>query len=150
MFDQLDEGIEALLAGAPAPSYEPAVQRVLAVAGELFTLPRPEFRAQLKAELEEAAMSSHALSRETQILRIPTSRSKAESGVPLTPLSLFSGSGYGVYPVQHRSFMASLAAHAAAIALVVTAGIWAAPKLDTKPLVSTHVVTDISPYPLHA
>ena len=51
LVDQLEAGIKALMAGDPEPACGPEVAALLRVASELRTLPDPEFRNSLKAEL---------------------------------------------------------------------------------------------------
>src|ERR1700746_4073515 len=58
--DQLDQAINALIArgmgtGAPAHVADRRLAEFLEVAGELRYLPRPDFRARLRARLDEQA-----------------------------------------------------------------------------------------------
>lgn len=141
LIDQLDEGIDALLAGIDdeVPVRDPAVTELLAVAAGLRELPRPDFKAQLKSALLGSTVSNRDTSGD------PSSIGVADTTIP-DILPTLAGSGYGLYPVQRRSFMASLGAHAVMIALIVTMGIWAAPSIDMKPNVSSKLVTDLSSY----
>lgn len=153
VIDQLDEGIEALLARTDSelPGSDPIVAELLALAAELRTLPDPEFKALLKADLvEQAAMgyAVHARVNSRTVEAIRPGRGAGRQATPLEILPTLFGSGHGLYPVHRSSFMASLVAHAAAVALFVTSGIWAAQGFHEKPRVSSVVVTDISPYPL--
>jgi uncharacterized glyoxalase superfamily protein PhnB len=57
--EQLDRAIEAMLRTLETPSSDPQVAELLGIASELRALPRAEFKAQLKIELEgEAAMTT--------------------------------------------------------------------------------------------
>src|SRR5689334_19338663 len=65
--DQLDLAVQAILArpatGTPAPDhdFDPSIVPLLRVARELRDLPRPNFKAGLKSELErKASMASQA------------------------------------------------------------------------------------------
>src|SRR5258708_25092025 len=57
--EQLDQAIEALLRNpdAPLPSTDPKVAELVSTAIELRALPRADFKASLKNELEQASMS---------------------------------------------------------------------------------------------
>jgi PhnB protein len=63
--EQLDEAVEAILAdpGAPLPSVNASIDALVRVAAELRTLPREDFKLQLKADLERrASMTRTAVS----------------------------------------------------------------------------------------
>ena len=56
---QLDEVIEDLLGGRPAATSDPGLTSLVAIARELVDLPRENFKARLKSELErKLSMSS--------------------------------------------------------------------------------------------
>jgi len=150
--DQLDDHIEALLAhaGSAPPASDQAVRELLAVAGELRTLPDPDFKARLKADLMEQAaqgttLAAHADSR----LVVRRFTAIAEQGSALASgeiLPTLFGAGNGVYPVHRSSFIASALAHTTALALLVTVGIWAARNTREIPRVSSVMLTDVGPY----
>jgi periplasmic protein TonB len=146
LIDQLDEGIELLLA---EPKVElQASDRVLAellrLAGDLSVLPSPEFREQLKAELLDQVEVNGEVGK--RVMRRDVGHTARQVGLPT-----FLGAGSDLYPVHRSSFMASLVAHATAVALIVTSGIWAAQGVHEVPRVSYHlVVSDVSPYILPA
>jgi TonB family protein len=165
LVDQLEAGIEALMSVADLEysACDPEIRELLSVAGRLRALPDPEFQARLKADLMETAEQSAVGSGNRSIevlttgkhgetlsgvLSVPASMTQsgrttnAEPDVPFDLLPLLFGAGQ--YPVQRSSFMASLVAHAAAIALIVTSGIWAAQGVHEKPLVHSVLVTDIT------
>ncbi|MBZ5654624.1 MAG: energy transducer TonB [Acidobacteriia bacterium] len=147
--DQLDENIATLLAHADSepPSSDPALRELLAVAADLRTLPDPDFKACLKADLMEQGASAAARADSRLIARtIVTSTKRASAGSSDEILPTLFGAGYGVYPIHRRSFVASALAHTAALALLVTVGIFAARSENEVPRVSSSVVTDISPY----
>src|SRR5580765_154511 len=150
--DQLDKGIEALLSSADreAPVSDTEVAELLALAAELRALPRPDFKAELKAGLLEETSIAYTPSTSDNVMTtaIAERGRRADSRVPSVVLPTLAGSGYGLYPVQRSSFMASLVAHAALLALLVTSGIWAAPSFHEKPRVHSVLVTDLSSYVL--
>ncbi|HSE36192.1 MAG TPA: VOC family protein [Blastocatellia bacterium] len=57
LIEQLDGAVEAIIASpdAPLPSVDASVDALLSVAVELRELPRPDFKARLRAELERSA-----------------------------------------------------------------------------------------------
>src|SRR3989449_11151080 len=59
LIEQLDGAVEAIIAnpGAPIPSVDASVAALLRVAAELRELPRADFKARLKADLERRASS---------------------------------------------------------------------------------------------
>jgi TonB family protein len=220
MMDQLDQGIDALLAGAAdeTAACDPVVAELLAAAAELCALPRADFKAQLKADLLDAAVESTGawakaestgMQGEVQIQSLPLGAKAPDQNNALMAavnrcatqnqsfsangkarhhelgliaavnrcatenqdldashvarstagkkhgsddliaggiLPTLAGSGSSMFPVQSRSFMASLGAHALMIALLVTSGIWAAQRLPEKPLVTSTLVTDPGSY----
>ncbi len=154
LMDQLDAGIEALLAGAdsePAAA-DPVVAELLAIAAELRTLPVPEFKARFKADLLDQAMIGHTVS--AGLDEATAESRRLLEGAPRDPavtwdiLPTLFDSGHGMYPVHRSSFMASIVGHAVMVALLVTSGIWAAPRFHEKPRVSSVLVTDIGSYVL--
>lgn len=152
--DQLDGAIDALLArGESTPAAkDPEFRGLLAVAAALETLPNPDFKLRLKADLLEAAQavtdSAHGDS--MRQARIFAKKGKAFATTQPDILATLFGTGYDAYPVHRGSFMTSALAHTAALALIVTVGIFAAHRNDQAPRVSSVVVTDISPYLLPA
>lgn len=152
--DQLDENIEALLAHADSepPISDPAVCELLAVAAELRTLPDPDFKARLKADLIEQAApcADPAAHTDSRMITRPFAESANKMSAPCASaiLPTLFGAGYGAYPVHRSSFIASALAHTTALALLVTVGIWAARDAHEVPKVSSVVLTDLSPYVL--
>jgi periplasmic protein TonB len=150
--DELDNNIEALLTRADAepPVSDPALRELFAVASGLRTLPDPDFKARLKADLiEQAEQGASSVARidsrlVTRTFAVSARRVSAPRSSEILP-TLF-GAGYGAYPVQRSSFIASALAHTTALALLVTAGIWAARDAHEVPKVSSVVLTDLSPY----
>jgi len=156
VIDQIDEGIEVLLSRADGevPVSDPEVTELLALAAELRALPRPDFKAELKADLLEETMSiANTPSAGGNLMTTTMTTAIAKRGRHITSLRpeilpTLAGSEYGLYPVQRSSFMASLVAHAAMLALLVTSGIWAAPNFHEKPRIHSVLVTDLSSYVL--
>jgi periplasmic protein TonB len=150
--DQLDDNIEGLLARADA---EPAIsdsalRELLAVASELRTLPDPDFKARLKADLiEQAAQGANSVARiDSRLVTHAFAASAKKVSPPPSSeiLPTLFGAGYGAYPVHRSSFIASALAHTTVLALLVTAGIWAARDAHEVPKVSSVVLTDLRPY----
>ncbi len=145
MIDQLDAGIEALLAHPKTGTSvsDPVLAELLGIASQLRMLPSPEFKAMLKADLlDRVDVTGETGTRKE--------RRKADLTVPSGVLPTLAGTGAGLYPVHRSSFMVSLVAHAMAVALLVTSGIWAAQGVREVSRVSSHLVTDVSPYLLPA
>jgi len=167
LVDQLEVGIEALHAGDDSvqPACDPEIAGLLSLVSQLRTIPREDFKARLQADLMEAAEDIGGLAADA--VEILTSGNTGDHGRILETVSrrnalamrynaaakdvedvpfdlLPTLSGGGEYPVRRGSFIASLAAHAAALALIVTSGIWAAGRGETRPQVNSVVVTDIS------
>src|SRR5438477_2836039 len=145
--DQLDEGIDALLAGVEGIAIaDRAVKELLVVASELRTSACLGFKEQLKAELLESALRGDAVV-DSRPPRVAAASAGREFGgtVPVDILPTLAGCGSALYPAQRRSFIASLGAHALIVALLVTSGIWAAANRE-KPVVTSVLLTDLSPY----
>ena len=53
--EQLNDAVEALMAAAPPPRLDPKLAPLLQIAADLCDLPRADFRAQLKADLQHRA-----------------------------------------------------------------------------------------------
>jgi PhnB protein len=72
--DQLDQAIQAMLAGAPATDQAPELAPLLVIARELRDLPRESFKARLKSELERkssmATQTQTALQLQTAVPRL--------------------------------------------------------------------------------
>ncbi|HEU5403521.1 MAG TPA: energy transducer TonB [Terriglobales bacterium] len=109
VYDEFDGGINALMAGREFASDDMELAELLEIAGELRSMPSPEFKLRLLEELMDAAITGlrpiPVLGREEVIL--PT---------------LF---GVGAtYPVRRGSFVASYLAQAAMLALIASSGFW--------------------------
>ena len=148
VYDELDMAIGALMtnpelrAGASAKTNQTwgagdsEFADLVQIASELWSLPRPDFKARLKTELQWVA-AARPLS--------PARRSQAAAGSDVLP-SLF-GLGSGTYPVRRINFAASAAVHAVAIVFIVVLGMMAfktkLPKttaiIDVTSLVSDYV-----------
>jgi len=168
LIDQLEAGIEALHARdeSEQPPCDPEVTKLLSLVSQLRALPHGDFKMRLQAKLTEAAEQSAGgfAGGAVEILTAGDTGDQREttetvfrrnvlgmrSNVAAKDLKYVSFdllptlSGTGQYPVRRGSFIASLAAHAAAVALIVTSGIWAAGRVETKPQVHSVLVTDIS------
>src|SRR5438270_1418873 len=128
LIEQLDCAIDVLLTDPDVAitNVDPAVAELLAVAAELRTLPRPDFRSQLKTNLIQGTLvaakpreahASAVSSASRQLVRI---QRKADEDI----LPTLFGRGYGTYAVRRSNFALSLAAHAVALALIVATSVW--------------------------
>src|SRR6267378_3622865 len=114
LIDQLNEGIDALLLdGGELATSDPAVTALLAVAAELRTLPRADFKVQLKSDLlaQTETRSSVITAGRVSVLRTAIAERKTNEQPASEMLPTLAGSEHGLYPVQRSSFMASLGAH---------------------------------------
>ncbi|MBV9072501.1 MAG: energy transducer TonB [Acidobacteria bacterium] len=127
VIEQLDSAIDVLLSGndVAIPHVDATVAQLLGVAAELRTMPRPDFRSQLKYELTQGAFATSSMNSSPLPLRmIPkTSRIKSRDEQILPTLL---GQGYGTYATRRSNFALSVAAHAIALALVLMSGLWMA------------------------
>jgi periplasmic protein TonB len=124
--DQLEKAVSTLIAGKPFHSYQWDLQLepLLAIAAELRYLPRPEFRARLRADLLQrgsygpfdAVPQVHPATQPPVASKLRVSR---ESLVP----PLFS-TGSVAFPMRGSHLAISFALHVAALALVVASGWW--------------------------
>ncbi len=120
LVEQLDQAVGEVIAH---PYSTPHVDREIAglveVAAELRCVARESFRSRLRADLEEQA---HWITAgRTYTRRRPTAQ-VVEMPKQVMP-SLF-GEGCGSYPVHRVSFMTSVLAHTAAVALMLASGFW--------------------------
>lgn len=123
IIEQLDLSIGAILAGKPTTVDGDAhLHQLLQVAQDLHYLPRPEFKARLRAELEAVPVSVI---------------SAAAEAAPV-----FAGLCDRSLPLQGMNFVASLALHAAVAAVLFTSGVWVAQQHAPKP---KEVVTLVAP-----
>lgn len=128
--DQLDQAIDRIMVNpdGAVENLDPSLNELLSLAVELRTLPRAEFEAQLKADLQKAVAA----------------RAETESA-PVLP-TLF-GTGYGAFAVHRANFVASFLLHAAAMALILTSGLWMVQHRDqVRQQVTVALLTDPSPY----
>ena len=146
---ELDQAIDALIANPDSKRRcaDSALAGMLEIADELRRLPRHEFRTQLKANLLAQAdnmdgKAKKAPSGADRVLTMP--RRAAEPDI----LPTLFGAGYGAYPAQRATFLASFLMHTAAIALLLTSGLWMAGNRQemAKPLVT--MMADVSQYVL--
>jgi TonB family protein len=128
LIEQLDSAIDVLLSDPDAaiPNVDATVADLLGVAAELRTLPRPDFRSQLKYELTQVAGRPLAASQpdlqvldEMVCLTPPVNKPRSSE----TILPTLFGEGYGTYAVRRSNFAASVAAHAVVLALVLASGV---------------------------
>jgi TonB family protein len=140
VYEELDAAVEAMLAdvasiGLPEDA-ELAALRDLAA--DLRYLPRPEFKAALMTDLLA----------EAELLMLPPRPRGAAADENILPT--LTGQGASTYPVRRMNLAASLALHAAAVALLATSGIWLAQKPLEPPPPREYVVSTLllSDYPL--
>lgn len=124
--NEVDLQIEHLLAGSPGPTGSVA-DELLIIAADCMMLPSPAFQARLKADLLlEAAGRS-------DLPQLRPEFQQLESAAVLTEiLPTLSGKSLGIFPADHRSFVASFFSHAALIALIAS-GIWVGRSTVVKP-----------------
>ena len=126
IFDELDHAIHALIADpAKEPSGQsPDLAGLLQVASDLRQLPRPDFKIQLKRELDWLAAAR------------PLSPARPVTADILP--SLFA-KGQGTFPVRQINFAVSLAVHAAAMVLILALGTMAIKESKNSP--KPHVIS---------
>ncbi len=140
IFDELDQAIEQMMAdsngGKPVVGDE--VEELLDIASELRHLPRPDFKMQLRAELEWQRWSPTA-----RVGTKAASRRALDAEANVMPT--LSGTGYGMYPIHRANFAASVALHAAALLIVVGLSAFVVhnhvkevPEVRVMPLVGTY------------
>lgn len=117
LVEQLDCAIDVLLSDPDAAisNIDSEVAELLGVAAELRTLPRPEFRASLRDELMQGSIAA----KQDDNCPIRIRQSARHEVLP----TLF-GAGYGTYAVRRSNFALSIAAHAVALVLILTSGLW--------------------------
>src|SRR5579864_8943618 len=125
--EQLDSAIEVLLTDADVaiPNVDAQVAALLGITAELRTLPRPDFRSQLKVQLMERAASA-SMQPDLRVLDGLASRTRTKRNglVQEQILPTLFGEGYGIYQVRRSNFAISFAAHALALAVILTSGMW--------------------------
>lgn len=127
MVEQLDCAIEVLLdnPNAAISNMDSSIAELLSVAAELRTLPRPEFRARLHDEL----MNGHLVD-ELPMDRLSWSDRDSQLGnrrsSPTEVLPTLFGVGYGTYAARPSNFALSVGLHLAALALILSSGLWLA------------------------
>src|SRR5512133_4195802 len=108
----LDFGIDALMMGeTPHVAEDESLREMLAIADDLRSMPRPEFKQRL---MEEVLGLDYA--------GAPKLRVHGATQEQILP-SLF-GAGANAYPVNRGSFVASFAGQAAMLALIASSGFW--------------------------
>lgn len=130
LIEQLDSAIDVLLSDPDVaiPNVDAGMAELLGVAAELRALPRPDFRSQLKYELMQRAHAASATAQlELSVLDAIAQRSqlvRRELPPQEQILPTLFGQGYGTYAVRRSNFAVSAFAHAVALALVLTSGLW--------------------------
>lgn len=131
LIEQLDSAINVLLSDPDVaiPNVDCQVAELLGLAAELRTLPRPDFRSQLKFELTQGTFAARAVKPEE--LRVfdafvprPARKHLRKGEGEILP-TLFQ-QGYGTWGVHRSNFAISFLAHAMALTLVLTSGLWIA------------------------
>lgn len=140
VFDELDQAIEQMMVdpdgGKPVVGNE--VEELLDIASELRCLPRPDFKMQLRAELEWQRWSPTARLRSKA-----ASRRAVDSEANVMPT--LSGTGYGMYPMHRANFAASVVLHAAALLILVGLGTYVVQK-HAKEAGDVNTITILTPY----
>jgi len=138
LYEQLDHAIDELMSDGELGANDELAE-VIEIADHLRRTPTVEFRAQLKRQLEEAAVFIAAGQAAPSIVRSTPAR------VFQMPRPMFSA-GPATYPVRRLNFMFSMLAHTAALALLIGSGAWFAstklqPQKHTVALNSDYVLT---------
>jgi len=130
LIQQLDFGIDVLFAepDAAISNVDATVAELLGVAADLRTLPRPDFRSQLRVRLMESALASSPLSgREVMASPVIAGRSfpqpPANSAKERIFPTLFAEDASS-YALHRSNFALSVLAHAVALTLIITSGFW--------------------------
>ncbi len=140
VFDELDQAIEQMMADSDGrkPAVRDEVADLLNIASDLRHLPRPDFKMQLKAELEWQRWSPTA-----RVGAKAASRRAVDSEANVMPT--LSGTGYGMYPIHRTNFAASVVLHAAVLLIVVGLSAFMVQK-HTKEKVDVQTITVLAPY----
>src|SRR4051812_11482228 len=143
--EQLDCAIDVLLSDPDVaiPNVDSTVAELLGVAAELRTLPRPDFRSQLKLRLMNGGLGHPELTLDA-VSRVPVIKRRDARQEQILP-TLF-GSGYGTYAVRRSNFALSVAAHAVALMLVLTSSFWMVSRHLTSTTELVQTVPDVSEY----
>jgi TonB family protein len=142
--DELDQAVSNVLAGVETASVNTDLEMgdLVGIVSELYDLPEPAFKAQLKAQL-----TGHLV---TESATWPTPQIKVTSRVEEVPTvilpSLFRATTDG-YPLHQRSMAASLFMHVTVLTLVVVAGVFAGHHSEIKPKVTAQLIS-LADYPL--
>src|SRR5437868_4751552 len=142
IIDQLDKSITALLAGDAAViasmaardghhGHSAPLRDLLQIAARLHTMPRPEFRARLRDELEQRdelneahpELAKEALSVERQASSPiqPAPRNAKDRDQITPPLFL---TGPSTLPIRGSHLALSFTLHVAALVLIISSGWW--------------------------
>ena len=145
--DQLDDAIDMMIAqpNSAPPKVDLNIGELLGIAAELRLIPDPQFKVALKTQLLGASSALPVVVH--TIARAEGNISSADTNLPRVLPTLF-GAGGGNYPLHRTNFVLSMALHAAAIAVVVSATLWAGKRVH--PVGSAHsvLITYVSPYVL--
>lgn len=140
VYEELDMAVEAMLADTPRArgSEDAEIAMLCDIAAGLRHLPRPEFKASLMS----------GLLAEAALLALPARPRAAAADDNILPT--LTGQGTSTYPVQRMNFVASLALHAAAVALLTTSGMWMLDQAQPqpRPRVVSRLILDPSEYVL--
>jgi TonB family protein len=113
IFDELNESIDRLLAGAATDDVTPGVAELLEVVPDLRHLPRADFKPRLMVELEWEA-SGRTISAPPS----PAVSDAENRQADLDLLPALAGRVGGFYPVRGKNIAASVALHAAMLLFV--------------------------------
>lgn len=140
VFDELDQAIEQMMDNPDGgkPIVRDEVEELLDIASDLRHLPRPDFKMQLRAELEWQRWSPT-----TGVGSKAALRKAVGSEANIMPT--LSGAGYGMYPIHRGNFAASVLLHAAALLVLVGLGSYVVQK-QTKEGVNGGTITMLAPY----
>jgi protein TonB len=142
VFDELDQAIDQMMADGENPVAQDEIGELLRIASDLRHLPRPDFKMQLKAELEWQSWAPAASPRS-----ISSKRQMPIADADVMPT--LSGNGYGLYPIRRANFAVSVLLHAAAMVAFLVLGVVIVKNAKNTPLGET-TITLVTPTPYSA
>jgi protein TonB len=124
--DQLDQAINAVLTGQHHTfmPQDGELYQLSEIASELRFLPRPDFRARLRADLLQQASISPADPCGANSALINTARTHPHEYARQLPIPPSFMTMTGTFPIRGSHLAASFALHVAALAVVVSSGLW--------------------------
>ena len=151
LIEQLDDSIDLLLTDPDVAiaNVDASVAELLGIAAELRTLPRPDFRSQLRVSLMEDVLASSTMGG-AEVMAATVIRSGSfprERTLPvkekILPTLFMPETGHAA---RRSNFAISLLAHAAALALILTSSLWVHQRYERSSQVMTIEQRPVSEY----